>query len=218
MINYQLIRSKRKTLSLQIDRQACLLVRAPMCLSVKKIEHFINEKQNWIRKKQAEIESKTPPKQNYASGNEYLFLGELYPLQHIESGDPLSFNGQSFQFNTQYEGYQVFHWFYKKEFIKTAIPILERLADKHNLNYREVRFKAQKTRWGSCSARNNINLNYLLMMAPISVIEMVIAHELAHIVHKNHSKDFYALLTTMIPEHKQADVWLTQHSSTLHNL
>ncbi len=218
MINYQLIRSKRKTLSLQIDKQACLLVRAPMRLSVRRIEHFINEKQNWIQKKQAEIESKIPPKQDYASGNQYLFLGEWYPLLHIESGNPLNFDGQSFQLNIQHKGNKAFHWFYKKEFIKTAIPLLEQFAEKHDLNYKEVRFKAQKSRWGSCSASNNINLNYLLIMAPISVIEMVIAHELAHTVHKNHSKVFYELLTTMMPEHKQADVWLKQHSRLLHNL
>ncbi len=218
MINYQLIRSKRKTLSLQIDKQACLLVRAPMRLSVRRIEHFINEKQNWIQKKQAEIKSKIPPKQDYASGNQYLFLGEQYPLLHTELGDPLNFNGQSFQLNTQYKGNKAFHWFYKKEFIKTAMPLLEQFTEKHSLNYKEVRFKAQKSRWGSCSASNNINLNYLLIMAPISVIEMVIAHELAHTVHKNHSKVFYELLTTMMPEHKQADVWLKQHSRLLHNL
>ena len=218
MIDYQLIRSKRKTLSLQIDKQARLLVCAPMRLGVKKIEDFILEKQNWIEKKQAQIENNAPPKQDYESGNEYLFLGESYPLQHITSGNPLNFNGQHFQLNTKYEGNRAFHWFYKKEFIKTATPILEQLTKKHNLNYKEVRFKAQKTRWGSCSASNNINLNYLLIMAPISVIEMVIAHELAHVVHKNHSKSFYHLLQTMMPEYKQADVWLKQHSQELHNL
>ncbi|WXU00741.1 MAG: hypothetical protein Ctma_1470 [Catillopecten margaritatus gill symbiont] len=218
MIDYQLIRSKRKTLSIQIDKQARLLVRAPMRLSIKKIENFINEKQSWIQKKQAEIINNTPLEQNYKIGNVYLFLGESYLLQHTELGNPLDFDGQYFQLNTNYEGNKAFHWFYKKEFIKTAMPILEKLADKYDLDYKEIRFKAQKTRWGSCSATNNINLNYLLMMAPISVIEMVIAHELAHIVHKNHSKDFYKLLTTMMPEHKQADVWLKQHSQILHNL
>lgn len=218
MIDYQLIRSKRKTLSLQIDKQACLLVRAPMRLSIKKIENFINEKQHWIQKKQAEITSKTPPEQNYENGDEYLFLGKLYPLQYVESGNPLDFDGQSFQLNTQYQGNKAFHWFYKKEFIKVATPILEQLAEKHNLDYQAVRFKAQKTRWGSCSSTNNINLNYLLMMAPISIIEMVIAHELAHIAHKNHSKNFYQLLATMMPNHKQADVWLKANSQKLHSL
>ncbi|KAA0438265.1 MAG: M48 family metallopeptidase [Candidatus Thioglobus sp.] len=84
--------------------------------------------------------------------------------------------------------------------------------------YFKVRFKAQKTRWGSCSASNNISLNYLLMMAPLTVIEMVIAHELAHIQHKNHSKDFYSLLKKMLPEYQQADIWLKANSQKLHSL
>jgi predicted metal-dependent hydrolase len=66
---------------LQIDKNAQLLVRAPMRLSVKKIEDFINEKQKWIQKKQVEITSRIPPKQNYEQGNRYLFLGKSYPLQ-----------------------------------------------------------------------------------------------------------------------------------------
>ena len=218
MQSYQLIRSKRKTLSLQIDKNAQLLVRAPMRLSVKKIEDFVNEKQKWIQEKQAEITRKTPPKQNYENGNKYLFLGKSYPLQYVESGDPLTFNGQSFQFNHQYDGYNAFHWFYKKEFIETAVPILNQLAEKYTLNYQKVRFKAQKTRWGSCSASNNINLNYLLIMAPISVIEAVIAHELAHIKHKNHSKKFYQLLDSMISTRKQTDIWLKDNGQQLHNL
>lgn len=189
-----------------------------MRLSVKKIEDFIFEKQNWIQKKQTQIENKTLPEQSYESGNEYLFLGKSYPLKHTKSGNPLSFDDQYFLLNTKYEGNKAFHWFYKKEFIKIATPILEQLAKKHNLDYKEVHFKAQKTRWGSCSASNNINLNYLLMMVPIAVIKMVIAHELAHVVHKNHSKDFYRLLATIVPTHKQEDIWLKQHSQMLHNL
>lgn len=218
VLNYELVRTKRKTLSLQINKQACLIVRAPMHLNVKEIERFINEKQNWIQKKQAETANKILPKQNYESGGQYLFLGELYSLNHIEAGDPLVFDGESFQLNIQYNGNKAFHWFYKKEFIKIAVPMLNQLALKHHLNYNKVYFKAQKTCWGSCSVNNNINLNYLLIMAPITVIKMVIAHELAHIIHKNHSKDFYYLLDTMIPKHQQEKTWLKQNSQKLHNL
>jgi predicted metal-dependent hydrolase len=71
MQSYQLIRSKRKTLSLQIDKNAQLLVRAPMRLSVKKIEDFINEKQKWIQKKKVEITSRIQHKKNYEQDNRY---------------------------------------------------------------------------------------------------------------------------------------------------
>ncbi|KAA0448921.1 MAG: M48 family metallopeptidase [Candidatus Thioglobus sp.] len=199
MPDYQLIRSKRKTLSLQINYDAQLIVRSPLRLSIKKIESFISEKQNWISKKQAQIASKTTKKSSYEVNDEYLFLGKSYPLKHTKTGNPLSFDGKHFVLNTKYLGVKAFHWFYQKEFIKTAMPLLEKFGKKHNLAYQKVRFKAQKTRWGSCSASNNISLNYLLMMAPLTVIEMVIAHELAHIQHKNHSKDFYSLLKKMLP-------------------
>ena len=218
LIDYQLIRSNRKTLSLQIDKDGKLLVRAPMCFSVKKIEAFIFEKQRWITNKQQQIQAQKPAKTQYQEGEFFLFLGESYPLKLVNTGEPLALKNNIFQLNTRFDARSAFHWFYKKEFIKVAMPILEQLANKHSLNYKKVRFKAQKTRWGSCSVNNNINLNYLLMMAPMSVINSVIAHELAHITHKNHSKKFYALLQQITPEHKHANLWLKQNTQKLHNL
>ncbi len=215
---YQLIRSRRKTLALQINAQGDLQVRAPMRLSVKAIEQFITEKQHWINKKQTELKNQAPVKSNYQAGDLFLFLGENYPLKLVKIGEPLTFDQQYFYLNTQYQPAKSFRWFYKKEFEKIALPRLNYYAEKHSLAFNQIRFKAQKTRWGSCSAKNNINLNYLLMMAPMSVINSVVTHELAHIKHKNHSKDFYDFLREMMPDYKQADVWLKQHSQKLHNL
>lgn len=218
LIDYQLIRSRRKTLSLQIDNNGKLLVRAPMRFSGKKIEAFICEKQRWIVKKQQQIQAQKPLKKQYQTDEEFLFLGKSYPLKLTQSGNPLKFDKRYFYLNTNYNARASFHWFYKKEFIKIALPRLEYYANKHNLPFNQVRFKAQKTRWGSCSIKNNINLNYLLMMAPMPIINNVIAHELAHIAHKNHSKDFYTLLKKIIPKHQHADIWLKQHTQQLHNL
>ncbi len=217
-MDYQLVRSKRKTLSLQIDKNAELLVRAPMHLSIKTIEQFITEKQNWIDKKQTKSNNKKIVKPNYEAGNVFLLLGKNYPLKLVETGEPLTFDQHFFYLNTQYDPAGAFHWFYKKEFVQLALPRLEYCAQKHALVFNQVRLKAQKTRWGSCSSKNNINLNYLLMMAPMWVINSVIAHELAHIKHKNHSRGFYNLLETIMPNYKQADAWLKQHSHQLHNL
>lgn len=218
LIDYQLICSNRKTLCLQIDKHGKLLVRAPMRCSIKKIKAFIHQKQHWITKTQQEIQAQKPSKIQYQVGEQMLFLGEYYALKLTKSGDPLTLDGDYFYLNTKFDAQSAFHWFYKKEFIKTALPRLEYYAQKHQLIFNQIRFKAQKTRWGSCSAKNNINLNYLLMMAPMSVINSVIAHELAHIKHKNHSKDFYALLKKMMPDYRDTDTWLKQHAQKLHNL
>ncbi|CAC9646135.1 M48 family metallopeptidase [bacterium endosymbiont of Bathymodiolus sp. 5 South] len=218
LVKYKLIRSKRKTLSLQIDKDGALSVRAPMRLSVKKIESFICEKQVWIETKQTQIRATKPDKINYQAGGYFLFLGYSYPLKLDNTEVPVRLNNKKFYLSTIYDAASAFHWFYKKEFIKIALPRLEYYSQKHNLIFNQVRFKAQKTRWGSCSSQNNINLNYLLMMAPMWVIDAVIAHELAHIAHKNHSKDFYQLLDSMISTRKQADIWLKDNAQKLHNL
>jgi predicted metal-dependent hydrolase len=218
---YQLIRSKRKTLSLQIDKNAKLWVRAPIKMPLLEIEKFINQKQSWISQKQSEIKCRIIPKPQYKTGEFFLFLGEKYPLIGNNLNEKLIFNGQEFLLKNSFNALEAqtkFHDFYKKEFIKIALPRLEYYSKKHNLIFNQVRFKAQKTRWGSCSVHNNINLNYLLIMAPTWVIDMVIAHELVHIEHKNHSKYFYEKLTEIFPKHLQADIWLKQNAQTLYAL
>ena len=76
---------------------------------------------------------------------------------------------------------------------------LERLADRHGLEYSGLSIRRQKTRWGSCSAKKKINLNDRLMFLPESLMEHVLLHELAHTRHLDHSPRFYALLEHMDP-------------------
>ncbi|MDC9714839.1 MAG: SprT family zinc-dependent metalloprotease [Gammaproteobacteria bacterium] len=216
---YQLIRSKRKTLSLQINRSGELIVRAPQRLSVKKIEAFIQEKYTWIEKKTQTLEENSQPKPNYLNGEVFLYLGNYYPLtRETTSKDKLEFDGEVFKLSDTDNGAIEFHRWYKASFKKIALPRLDYYADLHQLNYQKVRLKSQKTLWGSCSSVNNINLNYLLIGAPISVIDYVIVHELAHIKHKNHSKVFWQLVASILPYYKAEKQWLKDHGHKLYNL
>ena len=217
MMNYQLIRSKRKTLSLQINSHAELIVRAPNQLSVKKIEQFIDEKSDWIEKKSNSISLKKPQKPNYTDGEKFLYLGEEYPLSiNTAQAKDLSFDGQIFSLHAG--GKEEFLSWYKASFKKIALPRLDYYAQNHQLSYNQVRLKNQKTSWGSCSGVNNINLNYLLIGAPISVIDYVIVHELCHSVHKNHSKSFWQLVFSILPNYKASKRWLQDNGHRLQNL
>ena len=217
MMNYQLIRSKRKTLSLQINSHAELIVRAPNQLSVKKIEQFIDEKSDWIDKKSNSISLKKPQKPNYTNGEKFLYLGEEYPLKiNPTQAKGLSFDGKMFSLHAG--GKEEFLAWYKASFKKIALPRLEYYAKNHQLSYNQVRLKTQKTLWGSCSGVNNINLNYLLIGAPISVIDYVIVHELCHSVHKNHSKNFWQLVFSILPNYKASKRWLQDNGHRLQNL
>jgi predicted metal-dependent hydrolase len=76
-----------------------------------------------------------------------------------------------------------------------------------------LRIKTQKSRWGSCGPNNDINLNWLLMLAPAAALEYVVVHELCHIKHKNHSAAFWQLVAEHLPNYQQQRHWLKQHGA-----
>lgn len=86
------------------------------------------------------------------------------------------------------------------------LPIrLQHFAKKYKLNYNIIRIKKLKSRWGSCSSLKNINFNLYLMSLPLELIDLVIAHELCHLTHLNHGKDFHQMLEQMIPGKKELE-------------
>ncbi|MHB1392929.1 MAG: M48 family metallopeptidase [Clostridia bacterium] len=83
------------------------------------------------------------------------------------------------------------------------------------VKYHRFCIKAQKTRWGSCSSKGNLNFNWRLVMAPEWVLDYVVVHELAHLKHMNHSKEFWDTVAIYIPEYKKAVAWLKENGGTL---
>ena len=218
-MNYQVIRSKRKTLSLQINQDAELIIRAPQRISDKDIQAFITEKSHWIEKKQQQVKSLISQKYHFEEGEMLLYLGNNYPLTISRNRGTLSFNGKAFELGVDYdEASTVFKEWYKQKFREIALPRIDYFANRHNLQFNDVRLKAQKTLWGSCSSNNNLNFNYCLMMAPMSVIDYVIVHELSHTAHKNHSSDFWGLVESILPEYKLAKKWLKDNGHKLKRL
>ena len=221
MITPHIIRSKRKTLSLSINENADLVVRAPHFASYDEIQKFISEKSTWINNKQRLIKAQLEDNENQHSRNQCLYLGSLYPLKIDNSNvEPISFNGHMFtitNFNRERISLSLKSW-YKKRFIEVALPRLSYFSDKYKLKVNQVRVKEQKTLWGSCSSKNNINLNYLLIMAPMKVIDYVIVHELVHTIHKNHSAKFWQKVETIMPNFKDARYWLKENGYKLRRL
>ena len=221
MTPHKIIKSKRRTLSLSINENAELIVRAPNQISNKRIEEFIIEKSKWINKNKNLMQSRINEMNDSDSDSDYLFLGNIYPLIKVyENPNKIDFNGT--EFITSIENQDKFKaslksW-YKIKFKEIAIPRLNYFSDKYNLKINQVRFKNQKTLWGSCSSKNNINLNYLLVMAPMLVIDYVIIHELVHTVHKNHSENFWNAVEAIMPDYKKAKKWLNKNGYKLRNL
>ena len=221
MTPHQIIRSNRKTLSLSINENSDLVVRAPHRVSDDEIQKFISEKSDWIDKKQRLIKAHLKDSENQLSNDQCLYLGSLYQLKIDNNNvEPISFNGDMFTIanvNREEISLPLKSW-YKKRFIEVALPRLSYFSEKHKLKVNQVRVKEQKTLWGSCSSKNNINLNYLLIMAPMKVIDYVIVHELVHTIHKNHSAKFWQKVETIMPNYKDARYWLKENGHQLRRL
>ena len=214
----KIIRSKRRTLSISINDNAELIVRAPHKLSIDKIHDFIIEKEKWINKQKKIINNRLS---DHLDNDMALYLGSLFPIKKAQSQpNKLTFNGDEFLSSSSEQkiiSLSLKKW-YKNKFKEVAIPRLNYFADKYNIAVNQVRIKEQKTMWGSCSSRNNINLNYLLIMAPMDVIDYVIIHELAHTIHKNHSANFWKTVESMMPNFKEGKSWLKEFGYKLRKL
>jgi len=215
----KIIRSKRKTLSLTINENAELIIRAPKRLSIEKIQDFINEKENWINRKKRLIENQI--KDVTSNHNKLLYLGTLFPINVEQNASKeLFFTGEEFIANSiepDTMSLSIKKW-YKNKFKEIALPRVAYFANKHNLMVNQVRIKNQKTMWGSCSSKNNINLNYLLLMAPMGVIDYVIVHELVHTIHRNHSTDFWDSVESIMPEFQEHKRWLKKNGYKLRRI
>ncbi len=100
--------------------------------------------------------------------------------------------------------------------LRVRVALLaERHALRCNLHHREIRIKHMKTRWGSCGPRNDININWLLALAPESVLEYVVIHELCHIAERNHSPAFWSLVGKHYPKYAEERRWLKFHGGDL---
>ena len=83
------------------------------------------------------------------------------------------------------------------------------------VSFERITIRCQRTRWGSCSAKKNLNFNCLLMLAPPEVIDSVVAHEICHLIEMNHSPRFYALVLQIFPEYHRWNRWLKENGKLL---
>ena len=99
-----------------------------------------------------------------------------------------------------------------KEYIPKRVAYY---AEKMGVTYNRIYIRTQNTRWGSCSAKGNLNFNCLLMLMPFEVIDSVVVHELAHRIHMNHSKAFYDVVYTYFPDYQKQNTWLKKHGKAI---
>ncbi len=207
--------SSRKTFSLKIDENGALIIRAPKGSTINDIAQIINRKIRWIEKAQKSVQEfreHIKPK-NYVDGEAFFYLGAKVTLRFVETDRVYADGNYLFAPSVGKESAQreIQQW-YLNEARKIFSHIVADFAKKMNVAYSIIRVKNSRTRWGSCGKNGSINLNWRLVMTPPEVIEYIIIHELAHIVHRNHSKHFYNFVRRFCPNYKAMEQWLRTNS------
>jgi predicted metal-dependent hydrolase len=210
----RLIRSKRRTISLTIDKNGNLLVRAPENLSINSIYQFINKKRAWIIAKKNARLSRPVQVKEYKTGEKFLVFGEEYPLRIVDSKIGVEFNRKEFIMNSEVasHGAVAMELFYKENSKAYYPGRVEMIAKKCGFSYKKVKVSNAFKRWGSCSSKGNINLAWRLLMAPVDVIDYVIVHELAHTIVMNHSPRFWQIVGKVMPDYRNKEKWLEENS------
>ncbi len=218
LTNYHLVRTKRKTLGIEINDFGELIIRSPENLSKTKIKQLVHQKTKWINKKQNELKKQNRRRRLFQTGETFLYLGKPYMLKISQTQRlPLIFNNKYFSLKTSEitNANAIFHCWYKLNFATLALPRIRQKIQKQQFSMQHLNIRYAKTRWGSCSPENNIMLNYLLLMSPIEVIDYVISHELCHTVYKNHAPVFWQLLKSIMPHYKNQQTWLKENAYKL---
>ncbi len=227
-ISYALRRSsRRRTMEISITPTADARVTAPRFVPLETIERFIHSRAEWIiqkvTQKQSEIEKFG--RRQYETGDDFLFMGKPYPLivdRSANCSTKLKFSGQEWLVRANPATSQamikkrLISWYRKEagEIFGSRVFHYSRLMD---LTPQKITVKTQKRLWGSCNPQGkSINLNWVLVMAPLSVIDYVVVHELCHLEVPNHSSRFWKKVVKFMPDYQQQEQWLKVHSSEMH--
>jgi predicted metal-dependent hydrolase len=228
---YRIRRSHRVANTRIVVKPGQVEIVAPLQIPEHKLHKFVQSKQQWVTRALRKMEAARPQQggfvpDEYKSGAQMAYLGKIYPLTIL----PSKLKRVKIEFSEGYKLHlpEAMNPDDHKQQIKEALIrwmkkqtklLVEQLvhihAVKKQLNPRSITIKTQKSRWGSCGIHNDININWLLLMAPKEVLEYVVVHELCHIKVKNHSSQFWALVAEHLPDYQNRRSWLKKQGRSL---
>lgn len=204
-------RTNSNRITIKINNTGEVLLTAPKYASIYEINKLIEDKFDWISKKKVYILSKQIPKKKFINGEKFLYLGKECELKIIPANkNAIQYFDNNFLLSENCIEYaeQYFIALYKNLAWNYLANKTVELAKKYNFNVTNIKINSAKTKWGSCSSKNGIIYSWNLIMAPSEVIDYVIVHELCHTIHKNHSKDFWELVSQITPKYKEYILFL----------
>lgn len=217
-IKFNIIYRKRKTMSLEIKRDGIINVIAPNGLDKTFIVDKVKNKSDWIIKKLDEIEvlNNNRYTRSYESGDIFLYLGNEYILEVLVDkstiGTSVSLENNKLIVRANSNNKDVIQRALKNWYTDETLGIVKERINYYKLFFEDtvtsIKIKDQKSRWASCTYKNEILFNLRCSMMPIQIIDYIVVHEMCHMEHRNHSKDFYLAVERILPDYKERVKWL----------
>ena len=213
----QVVRSKRKTIAIIIQKDGSVQIRAPRFATSQQIQLFVQSKMSWIQSHQAKILKLKNPAHKYEPGEKFLFLGNKYPLELSKANSPFLLLDGKFHLGwlKQQDAEKVFTEWYRKRAREIITERANLLAKQHSYVFKKIRISSARTRWGSCSPKGTLSFTWRLVLAPMEIIDYVIIHELVHLNIKDHSSAFWSRVQDIDPDYRKKRRWLREHGHLL---
>lgn len=209
----ELLRSRRRSLAIEVHANLRVVVRAPLDCPTGAIEAFVASRRTWVERQLRHFASRPPaPERHYADGETHWYLGEALVLRLrpdaragvLHSPGVLQVGGPGVA-DAARTGRALETWFRAQA--RELFPMLVARWQAHPRFARypvpALRIRSMRTRWGTFSPRTGMTLNLLLIHAPLPAIEYVVVHELCHYRYRGHGKGFHGLLESVLPDWRE---------------
>jgi len=225
-VRYRVRRSRRaRRMGVQVCKRDGIVIVLPQKVGLKVVPELLEHWADWIDAKADEYGVRNGPRiLQYATGSEILILGrsrrlEITTLPPDRKRPVVDLADDSLTCalapTDVFEVRAVLEKYLRRLARKDLTERTAHWADRIGLFPRKVIVGERTSRWGSCSVRGTISYCYRLVMAPPEAIDAVVAHEICHLAHLNHSRRFYALLDKVCPDHRTSMKWLVDHHDDL---
>ncbi|MDO6802994.1 SprT family zinc-dependent metalloprotease [Wenyingzhuangia sp. 1_MG-2023] len=206
-------KSARKTVSIFVERDGSVSARVPEKLNDEELREILKAKEYQIFKNLAEWTqlNQNAVEREYVNGQSFLYLGRNYRLKFVDDEiEGLQFIKNRFLINkkAQHQAKELFVKFYKNKLQSKIHPIIEQYKTQLGVEPNQIKIMELQNRWASCTSSGNVNFHWKCAMAPIDVLQYIVVHELAHLIHLNHTSEFWNEVDKVLPNYESQMNWL----------
>jgi predicted metal-dependent hydrolase len=221
-LDYTVVRSsKRKKLTITVERDRRVIVHAPAGVSDDAVSHVVEAKRQWLlaklRHAQKYRERSHPPGKEVVNGESAPYLGADYRIEirDTQSGEVEFSAAFLVPPSHRTKRREVLRSWYVERAKERILSRVEQHAKQLGVEFGSAKIVDNRYRWGSCTAQGSVNFNWRLIKAPMFVIDYVVIHELAHLLESNHTPRFWNVVRAAAPTMEKARTWLKEHGQVL---